>query len=269
MLCNVSDLCDYTLNAADGPIGILRDLYIDDLSWTVRFLVARTDAAAAPRYVLIAPPAIASVDRAAAVLFTSLTRQQVDNSPDVDTEKPVSRQHEVEQYGYYGFPFYWGEPGLWSGGGGPGMSLAGYGGLKLPEGAADQQKFAESQRELHRQRGDDPHLRSCRTLNGYHIHARDGDIGHVAGLIVDDETWMIRYLVVDTSDWWLGHKVLIAPQWISEVNWLNASIALDMTRGAIRSSPPYDAHALPDRLQESRVFEHHGRTAYWRDSARS
>ena len=269
MLCNVSDLCTYTLAATDGRIGPLRDLYVDDLTWTVRFLVARMDAAAAPRYVLIAPPAIAGVDRTAKLLLASLTRQQVNDSPDVDTEKPVSRQHEVEQYGYYGFPFYWGEPALWGNGGGPGMSLSGHDGLKLPDGSADQRKFAEAQRELHRQRGDDPHLRSCRALNGYHIHATDGGIGHVAGIIVDDEAWVIRYLVVDTSDWWLGHQVLIAPQWISEISWLEATVALDMTRGAIKSAPPYDARALPDRLYESRIHDHHGRTAYWRDAAGS
>ena len=49
--------------------------------------------------------------------------------------------------------------------------------------------------------------------------ASDGDIGHVDGYLVDERSWAIRYLIIDTSNWWSGHRALIAPEWIESVNW--------------------------------------------------
>jgi hypothetical protein len=254
MLRTVSELCAFTLEATDGPIGAPRDVYFDDSTWTVRFIVARTGEPQAERDVLVAPRAIKLVDASAGILATSLTRQQVKNSPRVDTHKPVSRQHELEQYEYYGFPFYWGEPSLWTNAS-----------LGLPGTSADQEKFVTGQQALHHARGDDPHLRSCRALSRYHLHANDGDIGHIEDVIVDDETWMIRYLIVNTSDWWLGHRMLVAPRWISEISWLEATVAVNLTRQAIRTAPPFDPAKLPDRLYEARLFNHYGQPAYWSD----
>jgi hypothetical protein len=75
----------------------------------------------------------------------------------------------------------------------------------------------------------------------YHIKASDGGIGHVQGLLLDEDTWAIRYLIVDTSNWWLGHTVLIAPQWIQDVSWSARSISIKLAREAIKGSPPYNS----------------------------
>ncbi len=266
MLRNVNDFYGAAVTATDGPIGEVRDLLFDDQTWTVRFLVVETGAWLAQRHVLLSPMAIQDAASAASPLSASVTQQQVENSPDIDIHKPVSRQHEVEQYGYYGYPFYWGELNLWGNGARPGMSLAGYGHPKLTT-AAEQQEFVTAQAELHRQRGDDPHLRSSRTIERYHIHASDGDIGHVDGIIIDAQTWAIRYLVVNTSDWWLGHQVLIAPQWIEDISWLDATIVLDLTRDAVKASPPYVAQSMPDRHHEAVMHDHYGRPPYWSEGA--
>ena len=110
----------------------------------------------------------------------------------------------------------------------------------------------------------DHHLRSCNAILKYHIHASDGDIGHVAGLLVDDETWAIRYLIVDTSTWWLGHQVLVAPQWIRDVSWSHSKVSIDLSREALKDAPTYDATAPLDRGQETDLFEYYGRPGYWR-----
>ena len=68
--------------------------------------------------------------------------------------------------------------------------------------------------ELGGKERDDPHLRSSRAVTGYHIQATDGDLGHVEDFIVDDHSWTIRYMVLDTTNWWPGKKVLVAPDWI-------------------------------------------------------
>ena len=110
---------------------------------------------------------------------------------------------------------------------------------------------------------EDSHLRSSADFTGHHIHATDGDIGHVDDLLVDDHTWAIRYLVVDTSNWWGGHRVLVAPQWIDAVSWPQAKVTVDLTREAIRTAPTYDAAAPFDRQEEQAIYEHYGRRAYW------
>jgi hypothetical protein len=89
-------------------------------------------------------------------------------------------------------------------------------------------------------RHDDPHLRSTRQVTGYHIHATDGEIGHVESIIVDIEKWAIGFLVVDTGNWLPGKKVLISPQWIRNVNWADAGVYLDRSREAVKDSPEFD-----------------------------
>jgi hypothetical protein len=258
MLRNVNDLYGFSVTGSDGPIGEVRDCYFDDHSWTIRFFVVETGAWLGGRKVLISPIAIHGSDWAGKALSVSVTQKQVKNSPDVDTSKPVSRQHEVEQFGYYGYPYYWGEGNLWGVGPRPGMSLAGYESVALPAERQARTGFVDSQVKLHRGRGDDPHLRSCRAIENYHIHATDGDIGHVESLLANDEAWAIRYLIVNTSDWWLGHQVLVAPPWIADISWLNATVSIDLTRQAVKDAPAYDAKALPNPEQERGLLEHYG-----------
>lgn len=114
-----------------------------------------------------------------------------------------------------------------------------------------------------RQRDQDPNQRSCKAVVGYDIKASDGEIGHVQGLLVDVESWAIRYLVVSTSNWWLGHDVLVAPQWIQSVSWVDQTVAVDLTRDTLKQAPPYDSAVPLSREMEIAVYKHYGRTAYW------
>jgi len=110
---------------------------------------------------------------------------------------------------------------------------------------------------------EDCHLRSSKVVTGYHVHATDGDIGHVDDLLVDDRTWAIRYIIVDTSNWWGGHHVLVAPQWIEAVRWADARVFVKLTRQAVKDAPPYDSAAQLDRQQEQAIYEHYGHPGYW------
>jgi len=114
-----------------------------------------------------------------------------------------------------------------------------------------------------RHQNDDPHLRSCQAVKKYFVHATDGDIGHVSGYLIDDETWAIRYLIVDTSNWWLGHQVLIAPQWLLDVSWLAGKVSVNLSRQAVKDAPSYDAEKHVDRYQETKIYDHYGYTRYW------
>jgi sporulation protein YlmC with PRC-barrel domain len=227
MLRNSKNLQGCSIGATDGTIGEVKDLYFDDEAWVIRYLVVSTGAWLANRKVLISPFALSQPQWALKLLRASLTTEQVKNSPDIDTDKPVSRQHEVQYLKYYSYPAYWG-------------------------GDAAKQHHS-----------DDPHLRSCNAVVKYHVHASDGDVGHVEGLLVDDETWAIRYLIVDTSNWWLGHQVLVAPQWIHDVNWFSSSVCVELSRKTLKDAPLYEPASSPDRRQEIELFEYYGRPGYW------
>jgi hypothetical protein len=264
MLRSTQGLEGYAVGATDGTIGHVKDFYFDDHKWVIRYLVVETGDWLSSRRVLISPVSIGHPNWQEKVLTVSITRKQVKNSPDIDTDKPVSRQHEMQYLGYYGYPYYWGGAGLWGGGIYPNVLIPDYPGFaSSPDAAPSKAEKAYAEAELARHRDDDPHLRSVNAVMRYHIQATDGDIGHVQGFLVDDETWAIRYLIVDTSNWWLGHQVLIAPQWIQDVSWPDATVSIHLTQQAVKDAPPYDSAAQLDRKQEMGIHEHYGRPGYW------
>ena len=261
MLRSLKDLEDFAIGVSDGTIGHVKDFYFDDRAWVIRYLVVDTGSWLASRKVLISPIVLGRPDWAAKLLPASISREKVKNSPDVDTEQPVSRQYEMRYFGYYGYNYYWDGAGSRAAGVLPRMMQPDSEGYVAP--SPDPGQLAYARAEAARREHDDLHLRSCNVVTGYHVLASDGDIGHVQGLVVDDETWAVRYLVVDTSNWWLGHQVLVAPQWIQDLSWGDASVTVNMTRQAVQDAPPYDSAVPLDRMQELRFHEHHGRPGYW------
>lgn len=264
MLRTLQDFEECTIGATDSDIGHVKDLYFDDHTWAIRYLVVDTGSWLSGRKVLISPISIQKPDWQAHRLPAAITREQVENSPDIDTDKPVSRQHEIEYLGYYGYPNYWGGTGLWGGGMVPLAMYPGY--AALPGGAAEREQAVEesARAERARHRDDDPNLRSCAAVVGHHIQATDGEVGHVEGFLIDDETWAIRYLVVNTSNWWLGHKVLIAPQWVGGVHWSDETVSVDLDLEAVKAAPVYDPSVPLDRQREMGLYTHYGRQPYWK-----
>ncbi len=251
MLRNVKDLIGYAIHATDGAIGSVDDLYLDDEDWTVRYLVVSTGGWLSGRKVLISPISLGRPVWEEKALPVSLTRRQVELSPDVNTESPVSRELEASYLGYFGYPYYWDGEGLWGVGAYPG-GLA-----PIPPVSPETRSRGRSSEPR------ETHLRSFRALSRYHIHASDGDIGHVHDMLVDDQTWAVRYLVVDTSNWWGGHHVLVAWSWIDSVSWVESTISVDLTKQAVKDSPPYDGAQLVDRPHEQAVHDHYRRRGYW------
>lgn len=259
MLQTLKDLEKCTIGATDGHIDHVKDLYFDDHAGVIRYLIVDTGPWLASRKVLISPISIQKPNWATHTLPVAITRGQIEGSPNIDTDQPVSRQQEERYLGYYGYPNYWGGAGMWGGGMFPMAIYPGYTGLPVAEvkrGKA-MDDAAKAVRERHR--GDDPHLRSCKTVIGYQIQATDGRVGHVDGLLIDEETWAVRYLVVNTSNWWIWHKVLIAPQWIEGLNWSEKSVAVDLSRGMGQAAPPYDPSAELDQQRETDLYTHYGR----------
>jgi hypothetical protein len=115
----------------------------------------------------------------------------------------------------------------------------------------------------HSEATGDVHLRSAQEIRGYHIQGSDEAIGHVEDFIVDDQTWEVRYLVIDTSNWWFGKKVLLAPRWASRISWEEMKVYVDMSRQAVKNGPEWDATAAVNREYEARLYDYYGRPVYW------
>lgn len=251
MLRSLKDLESYKVHALDGDIGKVTDFLFDDQYWTIRYL--DTDPGGfwtSPGRVLISPISFLKADWATRKFHLALTQEKIKNSPSVDVDKPVSRQFERDYSQYYGWPYYWGfgEP----------LGLAeGIYPLGLAAAAASDKLPEEKSTP------GDPHLRSARDVTGYHIHGSDGQIGHIADFIVDDETWAIRYLVIDTSNWWLGKKVLVSPYWTQRISWSESMVYINLSKSAIQNSPEWSPEALVNREYEERLYDYYGRPAYW------
>jgi hypothetical protein len=255
MLTAASGLNGRSIAAADGDIGSVADLYFDDLSWTVRYLVVDTGAWLPGRRVLISPLSVQGP--ADDKITVDLTQAQVRNSPPVEADKPVDRQQEEALARYYNHRYYWDGPYRWGLLAYPGMPP-----VPIPAGGpADAE--AEAAARAREGEGGDPTLRSARDVTGYYIGALDGDLGHVEDFLVDDQAWAIRYLVVDTRNWWPGQKVVLSPEWIKSVSWAESTVHVDLRRDEIKAAPPYDPSRAFAREYEERLFEHHGRRKYW------
>ncbi len=245
MLNKAKTLKGYKLDSLDGEFGKVEEFYFDDRHWTVRYLVANTGNWLTGRQVLISPYALVAAIKAEQHIAVDLTRKQIEESPSLDSDKPVSRQFEESYYGYYGYPMYWGGPYMW-----------GY----YPYIARDREAWKTPTQS---DETWDAHLRSTDSVCGYEIQALDGEIGHVEDFIIDDETWEIRYLVVDTRNWWPGKKVLVSPHWIERVSWDESKVFVNLSREAIKQSPEYTKESLITRDYETDLHRHYELPGYW------
>jgi uncharacterized protein YrrD len=226
MLRSGNDLRGLTIRATDDEIGKVDQFLFDDHHWTVRYLVVNTGGWLLKELVLLSPRSISAVDWDERRVDVSLTRSQVEHAPDISTDEPVSRQKEEELAAYYQYAPYWYGPSVW------GDMAYPFGGPGIAATIAAEQEAAASTAPK-----GDPHLRSTREVNGYRIHASDGEIGHVSDILMDDGTWTIRYLVVDTGDWLPGKRVLIAPAWITAISWDEQSVTVNRSREQVKEAP--------------------------------
>jgi sporulation protein YlmC with PRC-barrel domain len=247
MLHKIKTLTGYKLHSLDGEVGKIKDFYFDDKHWTVRYLVADTGDWLADRLVLISPHALGAVNEAEKCIDVDLAKKKIEASPSWNSDKPVSRQFEESYYGYYGWPAYWGGPFMWG---------------TFPYIARNGDKPNEVNSGG---KAWDHSLRSTRAVTGYYIHAKDGEIGHVEDFLVDDDTWAIRYLIIDTQNWWTGKKILISPKWIERISWSESKVYVDLLRESIKQSPEYAKDSPLTRDYEIGLHRHYAHRGYWED----
>lgn len=250
MLKKVKTFKGYRLHGLDGNVGTVKEFYFDDHHWTIRYLVADTGSWLADRQVLVSPYALGAVNAAERSISVALTRKQIEDSPPLNSDKPVSRQFEEAYYGYFGWPLYWRGPYLW-------------GANPYPHTVRGREELRES--ALDEKASWDANLRSTHDVDGLAIEAPDGAIGHVDDLIIDDETWAIRYLIIHTRDWWPGKRVLISPKWVERISGIESKVFVNHTRETIKQAPEYSEGSLLTRDYEVRLHGHYNRRGYWLD----
>lgn len=235
MLRSVENLKEYKIQAVDGEIGKAAALFFDDRRWYIRYLVLDVGNWLSGRQVLIAPTAVTHIDSENENLYLSLTKAQIEDSPDVAEDAPVSRAIELSLHTYYQWQPYWGD-------------------MAAPIAPAVPLINAEA---LDNERDLDNHLRSTTEVTGYHIQAKDGEIGHVTDFLFDDKEWHIRHLVVDTGSWLSGKKVLLAPPWIKRIQWAAKSVHFSLSKDSVRHSPPFDPTLLNRVKYENEMLDHY------------
>jgi len=249
MLTNTKNLKGLAIHTSDGILGTVDQIWFDDETWGLRYLTVDTGWLGG-RTVLISPISIIRVDWPARQIYVALSKKQVEDSPDINTHQPVSRQHEAAYMGYYGYPVYWGSSAMWGPEFFPGaLAMAP---VLPPVPAANISEESE-----------DSHLRITEAVTGYRIEAKDGGIGHVDGFLMDDRSWAIRYIEIATRNWWPGKKVLVAPAWVEEVSWLESKVTIPLSREAIRSGPEYLDSTPVTREYEDLLYRHYGLPPYW------
>jgi len=251
MLRSLKELYGYKILALDGDIGKVHDFYFDDESWIVRYLVVDTGPWILGRKVLISPLALGQPDWMARKFPVSLTRDDVKNSPDVNTEYPVSRQQQEALHNYFSWPAYWATPYTSS----PALSAAIDAEIEMSQvGEAVAEK---TEIEV------DKHLRMAREVLSYNVAGRDGHLGKVDKFILDDQTWDLRYLLLKTGILPDDKQVLIAPFWIKWIRYENKEVFVDLKKQVIRDCPGFDPNQPIQRDYEEVLYDYYGKPYYW------
>jgi hypothetical protein len=251
MLQVISGLKGFKIEATDGRIGSVVDFLFDDSSWKVRWLVVECGSWLKGRKVLIHPPAVSHAGLEYGRFEVKLTKAQVEGSPDWLADQTVSQQEQNRLYAYYGWDPLWDAPYLGASAGAAGASMMAPPYLDIRTRAEPRAEYAESQ-------DGDNHLRSIVEVIGYNIHAIDGEIGHIEDFMLENADWSLSYLVVDTSNWWNGKRVLIAPKAVKGIDWFVKQVQLDVSREKVRESPPWDARVAFDDAYETHLHKHYG-----------
>lgn len=248
------ELQNYEIQARDGVLGSVKDLYFDDAEWSVRYFVVETGSWLTGRRVLLPAARVTAVQDKSRTLSVDVTQEQVRNCPPIEADRPVSRQHERNLHDALGWPYYWNV--------GPAI-----GATFVPAPAAIAPFYTGDaprppdvrtdtiEADLHRD--DDPHLRSVREVRGYRLGAEDGAMGEVEDVLVEEGRWRVRYLVVDTRRWLPGRTVIIAPDWIRSIGWANREVAVALTRDEVKNSPPFDASTPVSEAYTDRLLSHY------------
>lgn len=240
---SIKSLIGFTIGATDGEIGKVKEFYFDDATWTIRYLIVETGSWLFGRKVLISPVSLLTPDWEKKIFNVNLSMEQIKNSPDINTEKPVSRQQELEMYAHYPWGSYWGS------------NL--YAGIIPPPISMYDVILSEEKNTNNITEQGNPHLRSTEKVIGYNIKALDGEIGKIEDFLMEDSNWKIDFMAIDAGSWLNEKKVLISPKWIKEIKWATDEVIINASIEHVKNSPEYDTNQPLNENDATNLYNHY------------
>jgi len=223
MLRSLRELIGCMLVAKDGEIGRCKDFLFDDQNWVIRYLVADTRKWLRGRKVLVSPLSVDSSDWKTQILSFRVLRDQLRRSPSLDEEAPVSRPYEMTLFDYYGWPYYWSDHARRAG---PKLLVLC---LKAHRKVMDRESESEKACNLY----------SVKEVKGFEVHGIDGRLGNVVNFIMDDDTWALRYLLLDTSYLLPGKMVLLDMVSVKSINLAAMDIQMEASTDVVDNKPEF------------------------------
>jgi hypothetical protein len=223
------DLRGRRVRAHDGDIGAVSDCYFDELSWVVRYLSVETDVSLPDGHALVSPQAVELRPGNVPLLLAGVTMHQSGRSLPIDSARPISGDREDRSDTPFGWP-------------GNHDPMVGSGLLGPPPWEAE---YTASP------------LHSVRALLGCTVRGLDGDIGHVADVLVDEHFWSIRYVLIDARSWLPGRHIVFAPDWFSRINWITGEMKVDLGRDTVRTSPRFERTEMVTDEYAAQLRDHY------------
>ena len=213
MLASAKRLIGRDVFGSDDRIGMLCDLFFAERSGNVRYAVVKTGPWLGEREILLAPQSLDEPHADIPDLYTRLTRHLVEHSPSVDADLPINRVYEDHLHRHYGWSRYWG---------------------------ASPADLSSSATIVLDEEGVDPDLRGMRAVFGHHLHALDGELGHLDDLLIDTVAWEVAFFVAKTRNWLPGRTVLLPRESVMQVRWDAKEVTLALTRDEIKKAPAFE-----------------------------
>ncbi len=260
MLRSIKNLIGYPIDAVDGRIGKVKDALFDDRYWRLRYVVADTGTWLPGKKVLLSPSHLKSPETGwvGNGFPVDINKSEVEESPGLGTDAPVSRLFEEEYAKYYQLPLYWVDPYMYGSATGPAY---------VPQEPEEKTEADRQAHEFRMRQIAHHHLRSVHEIIGYHIQAKDDSFGHVEDFIIDDQTWRLQYLVIDTKNWLPGKASLIDIGWVDEFDWNDKTAKVDLLRKQIEMAPRFDPCEAVNRDEEHRLYDYYGKPKDWETPA--
>jgi sporulation protein YlmC with PRC-barrel domain len=249
MATKFKDFQTFTVHATDGDIGKITDVLFDDRSWTVRYIVLDTAKWLPGKKVLLSPESFVKTRPVAdGALHVNLTKEQVKDSPPLESDLPVSRQHEVNLHSYFGWDPYWTGPTGNMGFPYPDATLTRSDSYTMMH--ADWQRFADT-----REKKFNAHLRSLADLVGYKISTKDYDLfGEVSDAIMDTKDWLVIDLVLSSHRWLPGGKHFVcSPMFVDDIDEAERVLSVVQLKEILLESPEFDFDTYGESYRKSLV----------------
>lgn len=248
----------FKLAAEDCTFGRVKDFLFDEEHWTVRYMAADTGRWIPHRKVLVSPVSLGKPDWESQEFSVHLTKEQIKEQPELPADAPVTRVYEDQRHKTYDYPLYYkvGSHYAWGYGTIP-ASL-----LDAPSAPAGEPHRSEppQSRMLH----------SLEEVRGFSIvNTEKEKLGSLDDLVMDDETWTIRYLSVHLKQSGIDQTVFFAPNWFDLFDWENGRLMSSFSKESVLASPKLDPDIPLSRTYEEKLHSYYGMPSYWSVSGES